>query len=171
MSVCVYVQHASACLHGRVTIDQYIFLHHAPVSTYVAPFVKLLACAMVFVFNSTLSHVRKALKINFREARLPLSSVRICYADTNIDTGTEDEPGPILCSNFLILPNYIIIHLKVHYTKFKSNKQGDEKCGVCVCVCMRECTRMSERVQKGQKGRVEGEGLCCVFTAVMSLSI
>lgn len=167
MSVCVYVQHASACLHGRVTIDQYIFLHHAPVSTYVAPFVKLLACATVFVFNSTLSYVRKPLKINFREAKLPLSSVRICYADTNIDTETADERSIlILYSNFLISPNCIIIHLKVHYTKFKSNMQGDEKCGVCV---LRECTHMSEGVQKGQKGRVEG--LCCVFTAVMSLSI
>lgn len=41
VSVCVYVQHASACQHGRVTIDQDIFLHHVPVSTYVAPLVKL----------------------------------------------------------------------------------------------------------------------------------
>lgn len=95
--MCVYVQHASACLHGHVTIDQYIFLHHAPVSTYVAPFVKLLACATVFVFNSTHSYVRKPLKINFREARLPLSSVRICYADTNIDTEPADERSILFC--------------------------------------------------------------------------
>lgn len=41
VSVCVYVQHAPACQHGRVTIDQDIFLHHVPVNTYVAPLVKL----------------------------------------------------------------------------------------------------------------------------------
>lgn len=143
MSVCVYVQHASACQRGRVTIDQYIFLHHAPVSTYAAPFVKLLACATVFVFNSTLSHVRKLLKINFREARLLLSSVGICYADTNIDTGTADERSILFCiQTFLILPNYIIIHLKVHYTKFKPNMQGDEKCAVCL---LREGTEGAKR--------------------------
>lgn len=52
--------------------------------------------------------------------------------------------------------------------------QGDDKCGVC-CVSVRTCLkgyrRGTEGVQKGQKGRVESEGLCCVFTAVMSLSI
>lgn len=132
MTVCVYVQHASACLRGRVTIDQYIFLHHAPVSAYVAPFVKLLVCATVFVFNSTLSYVRKPLKFNFREVRLPLSSVRICYTDTNSRWALD----PILYSNFWTLPKSIIIHFKVHYTKFKSNRQGDEKCSVCVCMCV-----------------------------------
>lgn len=74
MSVCVYVQHASACQHGRVTIDQDIFLHHVPVSTYVAPLVKLLASTLVFVLKSLLSSVARPLKIHFREARPPPSS-------------------------------------------------------------------------------------------------
>lgn len=67
--------HVQPCQHGHVTIDQDIFVHLVPVSTYVTQHVKLLAFALVFVFKSFFPSEARPLNIYFREARLPPSSV------------------------------------------------------------------------------------------------
>lgn len=73
----VYAQCASRCRHSRVIIYLYILLHHVPVDTQAALFIKpsacteeymlMLSCVLPQSLSLSLPYVRKPLKIDLGE--------------------------------------------------------------------------------------------------------